>query len=182
MRGGQEVCAALHHDQFGLGRVDEQFDFLLGVGDAVDYVFCSLCLIVSISLHSASLHAIRLSWRQIAKRKRLYSRWRVGKGKGVSHMQPHNRTSHIKQPAMQPIPISKINRCHPGPPPPIIPGVIRLDGLAPEIPHVLPHVLAEADVDQEVAVLVVRLEVGRGCVGGPCLHGLADVSDAIPAA
>lgn len=33
---------ALDGDQLGLGGVDEQFDFLLGVGDGVDCVVCAL--------------------------------------------------------------------------------------------------------------------------------------------
>lgn len=83
---------------------------------------------------------------------------------------------------MQPIPLSEINRRHPSPPPPVIALVVRLDLLDPEVARLLVAVLAEADVDQEVAVVLGRLEVICFLVGRPLVDRARAGGDAVPAA
>lgn len=73
-------------------------------------------------------------------------------------MQPQHRTLHIKQPCMQPISIPQINRRHANPASTLITLVILLDSLAPELAHLRGTVTAEADVNEEVAVVETRLE------------------------
>lgn len=68
---------------------------------------------------------------------------------------------------MQPVPISQVDRRHTHPTPAIIAAVIVANGLAPELANLSRTAVAEADVDQEVAVLESGLEIGRGSVRGP---------------
>jgi hypothetical protein len=72
---------------------------------------------------------------------------------------------------MQPIPLAQIDRRHPGPPPSIITLVVALDLLHPERACLLAAGLAEADVDQEIAVVLVGVEVRRGGLGSPGVDG-----------
>lgn len=97
-------------------------------------------------------------------------------------MQPHHRAPNIEQPTMQPIPLSQVNRRHSRPPPPIIPLVVALDRLLPKFPRLTRAVLTESNVDQEIAVVVVRDEVRCGVVRRPRVDRARAGVDAIPAA
>lgn len=97
-------------------------------------------------------------------------------------MQPHNRAPNIEQPTMQPIPLAQVNRRHPRPPPPIIPLVIPLDRLLPELSRLTRAVLAKPNVDQEIAEVVVRDEVWCGLVRRPRIDRARASGDTIPAA
>lgn len=76
-------------------------------------------------------------------------------------MQPHHRTLNIWQTRMQPIPLGEVNRGHADPTSAVIAPVVLLDGATPKLAHILGTVLVETDVDQEIAVLGMRLEIRR---------------------
>ena len=97
-------------------------------------------------------------------------------------MQPHNGTLDIEQAPMQPVPLAQIDGRHPRPPSPIVALVVALDGLDPEVAHVLAAVFAEADVDQEIAVVRVRLEVRCRVGGRPGVDRARAGGVAVPAA
>ena len=97
-------------------------------------------------------------------------------------MQPHDWTSHVAQSAVQTISIAQVDGRHPGSPTAGVALIVLLDGLLPEAPHVRRAVLAEPDVDQKVAVVVVWLEGIRGLIGGPLVDGAGACFHAIPAA
>lgn len=83
---------------------------------------------------------------------------------------------------MQAIPLAQINRRHARPPPPLIAPIIALDRLDPEVARLRRAVLAEADVDEEVAVGVVGLEIGCRVVGRPGVDGARAGRCPVPAA
>lgn len=83
---------------------------------------------------------------------------------------------------MQPIPLPQIDRRHPRPPPPLIPLIIRLNSLAPKLSLLLGAILAESDINQEIAVVEVRLEIWGGVGRGPVVNGSGAGCDAVPAA
>lgn len=83
---------------------------------------------------------------------------------------------------MQPITLAKVDSCHSSPSPSVVPLIISLDSLPPEIASLLWAVLAEADVDEEVTVVKVRLKVRRRCLGGPFFDRTRAGCDAVPAA
>ncbi len=97
-------------------------------------------------------------------------------------MQPHNRTPDIEQPPMKPVPLPQIDSRHPCPPASVVATVIPLDRLDPKISHLLLAILAETDVDQEVAVVRIRFEIRRVLGGGPGVDGTGAGSCAVPAA
>ena len=96
-------------------------------------------------------------------------------------MQPQHRTLHIKQPRMQPIPIPQINRRHANPTSTLIALVVLLDSLAPELAHLRGTVTAEADVDEEVAVVETRLEYWSGVLGCELVDGWGEEVWGVPA-
>lgn len=96
-------------------------------------------------------------------------------------MQPHNRTPHVEQPLVQPVPVPQVDGRHADAPPPVVAAVVLLDRPAPVLAHLLRAVLVEADVDQEVAVVRVRLEVRRGFVGRPLLDRGGEQGRGVPA-
>lgn len=80
-------------------------------------------------------------------------------------MQPQNRTLHITQPGMQPIAIPEVDCRHANSPPALVAVIVFTNGLAPEIASLgRACFLAKANVDEEVAVCVARLEVGSWAV------------------
>lgn len=75
-------------------------------------------------------------------------------------MQPHDRALHIEQPTMKPVPFSQVDSSHPNSSPPIVPSVVGIDGLDPEVTDTSVAVFPEPDVDEKVTEVVARLEVG----------------------
>lgn len=101
-------------------------------------------------------------------------------------MQPQHRTNHITQPQMQTVPISQINRTHPNPPPTFIPLVVLLNLISPKLSNIFwAFLFSKAHIDEEVAEIGTRSEVGCGLVGcGAELasDALGEGLDGVPAA
>jgi hypothetical protein len=97
-------------------------------------------------------------------------------------MQPQNWTPDIPTPSQQSISLPQIYRRHPNPPPALITLIIPLHFPLPKLPHLLIAVVAKPDVDQVVAVGVLKLEVGGRVVGGPGVDGGGEGAVAVPAA
>jgi len=96
-------------------------------------------------------------------------------------MQPQHRAPDVKKPPMQAIPLSQIDSRHPRPSSPLITLIIRLYLFTPEIARLLPALLTEADVDQEVVEVWARLEVRCRFLGGPFVDGACACCGAVPA-
>ena len=96
-------------------------------------------------------------------------------------MKPHDRTLHVPQPTVQPISLAEIDGGHARAPAAIVALVVSLDGLLPELAQLVSARLAEADIDQKVAVVEVGLKLGRRVVGRPRVDGARQVGRAIPA-
>lgn len=97
-------------------------------------------------------------------------------------MQPHNRTLDIAQAPMQAVAVAQIDRGHAGAPAAVIATIVLLDLAAPQVAVLGGRVLAEADVDEEVAVGEVRLEIGRRGRRRPGLDRDRHVPRRVPAA
>ena len=100
----------------------------------------------------------------------------------TTDVQPHDRADDVEQPPMQAISLPQINRRHPRPPPSGVTPVVILNGLLPEIPDAAVAVLAEPDVNQEVAERVFGLKVGSRFGGSPVVDGTCACVDTVPAA
>jgi len=96
-------------------------------------------------------------------------------------MEPHDRTSDVEQPAMQAITLTQIDRGHAGAASAVVALVVEWDDLAPRVSDLLVTVLAETDVDEEVAVFLVGPEIGRGNFAGPLIDRSRARGHAIPA-
>lgn len=89
-------------------------------------------------------------------------------------MQPQHGTLYIRSSRMQSIPIPQINRRHANPLPSLVPRVILLNLANPVVAHLLFHIFAEANVNQEIRVLLAGLEIRCRSFGGEfVLDGLA---------
>ncbi len=96
-------------------------------------------------------------------------------------MEPHNWALDVEQSTFKTITVSQIDSSHSHSSPTSIPLVSTLDSLLPEIPDAAIAVLAEADIDQVIAELVVRLKV-RGCIfGGPFIDIVGEQVRCVPA-
>ncbi len=96
-------------------------------------------------------------------------------------MEPHNWALDVEQSTFKTITVSQIDSSHSHSSPTIIPLVTTLDSLLPEIPDAAIAVLAEADIDQVIAELVVRLKV-RGCISrGPFIDVVGEQVRCVPA-
>ena len=75
-------------------------------------------------------------------------------------MQPQHGALYVEESTLQTISIPQVDSSHPRSPPSIISLIIALDSLLPEVPYAAITALTKADIDQEVAELVIRLKVG----------------------
>ena len=161
VRSTQEVLAILDDDQVGVWRVGEQLNLLLCILDRVDRIARAL------PGSSVSICAITSEIKRMM---------------ATTDVQPHDRADDVEQPPMQAISLPQINRRHPRPPPSGITPVVILNGLLPEIPDAAVAVLAEPDVNQEVAERVFGLKVGGRFGGSPIVDGTCACVDTVPAA
>ena len=81
---------------------------------------------------------------------------------------------------MQSIPFGQVDCCHPRTPPSSISLVVLLDFFDPEIPNSLVTVLPEANVNQEIAELLFRLEIISMTGDAPLLDVRLAKAKAIP--
>lgn len=95
-------------------------------------------------------------------------------------MHPKHRTLHIPQPIMQPITIPEVNSSHTRPPPPIITPIIGLDLILPVLAYLAGTILAKPNIDQEIAILIAGLEIGRCIVGRPLIDAAAEQLRRVP--
>ena len=137
VRCAEEVLATVDGDQVRVCRVGEQLDLLLRVLDRVYHVARALRSSLVNSVYDAGYE-----------------------GKATTHVQPHHRAHDVRQPPVQSIPLSQVDRRHPRSSPPRITPVITLDRLQPEVPDAAVTVFTEPDVDQEVAKRVLGFKVG----------------------
>lgn len=96
-------------------------------------------------------------------------------------MQPQNRTPDVEQATVQSIPLLEINSSHPQPPPTLVTPVVGFNFIDPVPPRSIRTVLAEASVDQEVAVIVARLKVWRSRVSRASINRRRQACWRIPA-
>lgn len=83
---------------------------------------------------------------------------------------------------MQSVSFPEVDSRHASSPPSIIALVIGLDFLSPEVPRGFTTVFAEANVNQEVAVIGVWLEIRGLLVSCPLVYWTSTSLSAIPAA
>lgn len=89
---------------------------------------------------------------------------------------------NIKQTPMESITFPKIDRSHSSSATTVISGVVGLDSLLPELSGLGRTVLAEADVDQEIAIVEIGLEIGSCLLRGPFVDWPCAGINAVPAA
>lgn len=107
---------------------------------------------------------------------------------GISHtihgirspMQPQNRTLNIRKSQMKPTPLHEVNSSHTNAQPPLIPPIIVPNRSAPELAHLRSTVI-KPNRNQRIAVLNLRLEIGRRRIRRPLLHKWRQEPSAIPA-
>lgn len=83
---------------------------------------------------------------------------------------------------MQAISVPQIDRSHSGSSTPIIALIIGLDCFLPKLPDIGGTVLSETDIDQEIAVIIIRFEIRCFIVGGPVIDSRGKEIRCIPAA
>ena len=168
MRKAQKVLSAFDRDKFRIGRIDEQLDLVLCVGHRVDHVVGSLDTEGHCGQHKGVLAKGETTGREKG-------------GKEGSYMEPQDRTSNVKEAAVQPIAFPEVDGSHSRTSSAVVALVVRLDGLFPVVADVAGAVFAEADVDEEVAEGVVGFEVGRRFVGRPVVDVGCEFGGAVPA-
>lgn len=100
---------------------------------------------------------------------------------GDAYMQPHHWALDVEQSTFKTITVSQIDSSHPHSSPAVISLVTTLDRLLPEVPDAAIAILAEADVDQVVAELVIRLKVRGRIFGGPLVDIVGEQVWCVPA-
>lgn len=97
-------------------------------------------------------------------------------------MKPHDGTLDVEEATVQAIAVTQVDGGHASAASAVVALVVGGNDLAPGVSRLLGTVLAEADVDEEVAVFLVWLEVGCGGFAGPFVDRPRAGRDAIPAA
>jgi len=97
-------------------------------------------------------------------------------------MKPHDRTPDVEEAPVQAIAVTQVDGGHTSAASAIVALVVGGNDLAPGVSRLLGTVLAEADVDEEVAVFLVWLEIGCQFFAGPFVDWSRAGGDAVPAA
>lgn len=149
----------LNNLEFSGGRVNKEYNFLLSVGGRVD------CIVGSLEGRSEM-------WQR-----------RPGYRERRDHyMQPHDRAFHIKESPQKPISFFQVDSSHACSSPPLIASIVGFDGFNPEIPDRLITILPKPNINQKIAVLVLKLEVRRRGLGSPSIDAVTQEGRAVPAA
>lgn len=96
-------------------------------------------------------------------------------------MKPHDRAPDVEQTAVQTVALTQIDRGHASAASAVVSLVVGGNDLAPRVSDLLVTVLAEADVDEEVAVFLVWLEIRCGIFAGPLVDRFGARGYAVPA-
>lgn len=83
---------------------------------------------------------------------------------------------------MQPVSLPQVDSRHASSSSTFIPSIIGFDGLDPEVAEASLAVLAEANIDEEVAELVLGFEVRGRFLGGPRIDTAGQERGTVPAA
>lgn len=97
-------------------------------------------------------------------------------------MKPHDGTLDVEEATVQAIALTQVDCGHASAASAVVALVVGGNDLAPGVSRLLGAVLAEADVDEEVAVFLVWLEIGGRVFAGPFVDWSCARGDAIPAA
>jgi hypothetical protein len=172
MRSGQEMRSTVHNNKLRRGTMGEQLNLMLCIRNAVHHIFGSLSETHSMSALIRS-HAY-VSWPSTKNSLKRRS--------GSTYMKPHDRTPDVEEAPVQAIAVTQVDGGHTSAASAIVALVVGGNDLAPGVSRLLGTVLAEADVDEEVAVFLVWLEIGCQFFAGPFVDWSRAGGDAVPAA